>query len=209
MKDVVIWIFKGIGYFVLAVIGLFLPLLLIAFFFYALGGAILDQRLYFSTHHVLWWILLGLYALAFAAALVFAVIKGVAALAVEIRTSRNHRRCKKRDHDWDEWLHCRRCGAVKPHEHIWDDCRCTICGELRSEGHFWNGCKCVRCGTTRDEGHDWIELTCTNCDGSENVQPEGTSYSYGDPGYGYPDYQDPYRSEYKVKYECRICGKRT
>ena len=209
MKDVVIWIFKGIGYFVLAIIGLFLPLLLIAFFFYVLGGAILDRRLYFSTHHILWWILLGLYALVFAAALVYAAVKGIEALADEIRILRDRRHCKKYGHDWNERLHCRRCGDVQPHEHIWDGCRCTLCGEIRSEGHIWNGCKCVRCGTTRDEGHDWIEYTCPNCDGSGFVTPEGTSYSYGDPGYGYPDYQEPCQSHHPTEYECRICGRRT
>ncbi|MEN6595054.1 MAG: phage holin family protein [Clostridiaceae bacterium] len=206
MKDVFIWFFKGIGYFVLAVIGLFLPLLLVAFLFYGLGGAILDKRLYFSTHHILWWILLGLYALVFAVALVFAAVKGIEALSEEIRTLRNRYLCKKRGHDWDDLLHCRRCGEVQPHEHEWDGCRCTLCGEIRSEGHVWNGCKCVRCGTIRDEGHDWIEHTCQNCDGSGFVHPEGTSYSYGDPGYGDPDYQEPCSCHHPTEYACRICG---
>ncbi|HWP21364.1 MAG TPA: hypothetical protein VN417_01385 [Candidatus Cryosericum sp.] len=207
MKDAAIWFFIRVGYIMLAVVGLFIPLIMIAFVIYALAGAILNQRLYFSTHHMLWWILLGLYALVLAATLVFCAVKGMEALVETIQALRNRRLCRKHGHDWDSLLHCRRCGEIQPHEHNWDGCRCTLCGEIRSEGHVWNGCKCVRCGTTRDEGHDWIELACPNCDGSGYVRPEGTSYSYGDPGYGNPDYQEPCESHHPTEYACRICGK--
>lgn len=162
-----------------------------------------------SPDHLYWRIMLVLGVILVAFLLVYFFYCLFCFIKELLRHAAIRRKCKTYGHDWDALLHCRRCDEVQPHEHNWDGCCCTLCGEIRSEGHIWNGCKCVRCGTTRDEGHDWIELTCPNCDGSENVQPEGTSYSYGDPGYGYPDYQDPYRSEYKVKYECRICGKRT
>lgn len=180
-----------------------------------------------SPDHLYWRIMLVLGAILVALLLVYFFYCLFCFILELLRRTAIRRKCKTCGHDWDALLHCRRCEEVKLHDHEWDGCRCslcgevrneghnwdgcrcTLCGEIRSEGHIWNGCKCVRCGTTRDEGHDWIEYTCPNCDGSGFVTPVGTSYSYGDPGYGYPDYQEPCQSHHPSEYECRICGRRT
>ena len=189
MKRIIGWVLRGIGFFALGIVGLFLPLYLLALVVSSVTGAILNKELFFTLHHAQWWILLGLYALVFAAALVFIAVKGAGPLTRSMRRVVGGRICASRGHVWAGYR-CSRCGAVKPHEHDWNGCQCTLCGEFR------------------DEGHDWIEHPCPRCNGTGYVLPECYSPSYGDPGYGDPDYREPCGCEHPVEYECRVCGKR-
>lgn len=186
MKDMVVWILKGIAFFALAVICLFLPLSLAALALSGLAGALLNKELFFTLQNAQWWTLLGLYALVFGAAIVFVAVKGTSDPARRVRAALGSRVCARRGHVWAGYL-CSRCGAIKPHEHDWDGCRCKLCGEIR------------------DEGHDWIEHDCPRCNGTGYVLPE----CYASSICGGPDYREPCGCEHPVEYECRICGRRT
>ena len=190
MKRIVGWVLRGIGFFALGVVGLFLPLYLLALVVSSVAGAILNKELFFTLHHVQWWILLGLYALVFAAVLVYCAVKGAGPLTRSMRRVVGGRICAKRGHVWAGYR-CSRCGKLKPHEHDWNGCQCTLCGEFR------------------DEGHDWIEHVCPRCNGTGYVLPEYyTSSNYGGPAYDDPDDRELCGCEHPVEYECRVCGKR-
>ena len=92
---------------------------------------------------------------------------------------------------------------IKGHE--WDGCKCRRCGETRDAEHGWDGCKCRHCGEIRDEGHQWVVEVCEQCSGTGYA---GHSLSYGDPGYGDPDYQgDPCDCRKPRRTYCTICGR--
>lgn len=186
MKRVVGWILRGTAFLALGIVVLFLPLYLVSLACSAVTGALLNKEVTFALHHVQWWVLLGLYALVFAAALVFGAVKGAGLLVRRLRGAIGGRICAKKGHVW-AGDRCSRCDAAKPHEHAWDGCRCTLCGEFR------------------DEGHRWIAHDCPRCSGTGYVLPE----CYASPGYGGPDYREPCGCEHPVEYECSACGKRT
>lgn len=154
--------------------------------------------------------------------LIFALIKGLKALAEYLEHRRILRTCRIKGHDWDGCV-CRRCGAKRDEAHDWDGCKCRRCWKTRDEGHDWdicicrrcrkkrdeahdwNGCKCRHCGETRDEGHQWVVEVCERCGGTGYA---GHSLSCGDPGYGDPNYQgDPCDCGKPRRTYCTICGR--
>ena len=92
---------------------------------------------------------------------------------------------------------------IKGHE--WDGCKCRRCGETRDAEHGWDGCKCRHCGEIRDEGHQWVVEVYEQCGGTGYA---GHSLSYGDPGYGDPDYQGDLCDCGKPRRTyCTVCGR--
>lgn len=131
--------------------------------------------------HLFWWIMLGFGALFVIFILVMFFCCFYNFLKAIILDASARRQCKAKGHDWDELLHCRRCGEVKPHEHMWGGCRCMLCGEQR------------------DEGHAWITEVCPTCGGSGHVT------RYDDWG---NDYEEPCGCAHPVERVCIVCGKR-
>ena len=147
---------------------------------------------------------------------------GIKALAEYLERRRILRTCRIKGHEWDG-CKCRRCGEIRDAEHDWDGCKCRSrwktrdeghgwdicvcrhCGKKRNVAHDWNGCKCRHCGEIRDEGHQWVVEVCEQCSGTGYA---GHSLSYGDPGYGDPDYQgDPCDCRKPRRTYCTICGR--
>jgi hypothetical protein len=105
--------------------------------------------------HLYWWIMLGFGALLIGFLLVRFFWCSFNFVEEYLRRAAIQRQCKTEGHDWDDRLHCRRCGEIQPHKHNWGGCRCTLCGEFRAEARNWNGCRCRYCEKAQDEGHDW------------------------------------------------------